>query len=106
MPSTKRFDTKHHQEYYKDWIYLGTIGAMDYYLEAVPTSAKTHPCTSIVYGEEPHQYISTTISVLDMLETNTCIRYVRPYLETEQYHMLYLITLVKEFIRGYATQES
>ena len=106
MPSTKQFNTPHHKEYYKDWIYLGTVGAMDYYLEALPTRMKTYPSTSIVYGGEPQEYISTTVSVLDMLETNTCIRYMRQYLETEQFHMVHLMTLVREFIASYALKES
>ncbi len=94
----KAFDTPHHQDYYKDWIYLGTVSNQDYYLQALPCKAKRFPCTSVVYGANPEQYISTTMSVDEMLNTELCLKRMEFYLEhSDLSHMIHLIAFIREY---------
>lgn len=58
---SKHFNTEHHQDYYEGWDYLGSDDKYDYYVlpwSKVNMKYNDRPYLSIVYGNEPHQYIS------------------------------------------------
>lgn len=93
----KAFDTPYHQAYYKDWIYLGTINGEDYYFQGLPSAENKFPSTSIVYGKERHEYVSTTMSVSNMLHTDTCSAQVSCYLLHNYTSMIHLIMLVRAY---------
>ena len=93
----KAFDTPHHQDYYKNWIYLATINGEDYYFQGLPSETDPFPSISIVYGVEPHEYISTTFSVADMLDDQKVISLIKLYMEHNYYPMIHLITLIRQF---------
>ena len=57
----KAFNTPHHNEYYKDWEYLGTFNGKDfYYLDNGDSTGKQYYSInlSIVFGSEPCEYMS------------------------------------------------
>jgi hypothetical protein len=98
----KQFNSTYQKEYYKDWIYLGTVREEDYYIQSLPTEVNPYPCTSIVYGYEGHAYISTTLSILDMLNTIKCNIAVKFYVSNPSLgYMLHMIA----FVRAYAEKQ-
>jgi hypothetical protein len=60
-PSGKAYNTPHHLDYYKDWEYLGTFNGKDFYYidKGNSTGDQYYNINlSIVFGEEPCEYIS------------------------------------------------
>lgn len=67
------FNTPHHLDYYKEWIFLGSCGGKDYYIKDWPDILpKGQPLwTSVVYGEEPESYMSSVLGVAELLNPVT-----------------------------------
>ena len=94
----KVFTSHYFSDYYKNWIYLGTAGGRDYYLQYLPTKEKPYPSYSIVYGFEPNEYISTTLSVADMLDNKILASRIPFYAEYKSSsYMLHLIAFIREY---------
>jgi hypothetical protein len=99
MNSTKHFDTDYHRNYYKNWVYLGTIDNQDYYIQSLPSATDPFPSTSVVFGEEPHEYISTTVSIESMLNDEKALKTLEFYIKHKAlYYGIHMIA----FVRNYA----
>jgi hypothetical protein len=100
---SKLFNSKYHQEYYKDWVYLGNDGEHDYYFQGLPTEDKAYPSTSIVFGESPNEYVSTTHSVEDILDNEKCNKIVLFAVLANIDIELHLVAYIRRYalLRGY-----
>jgi hypothetical protein len=91
----KVFISEYFGNYYRDWIYLGSAGNEDFYLESLPSKESPQPSYSIVYGKNPSENISTTVSVSTILDDDKFYKvlamYVKEYHDSSMWHMFAFI---------------
>jgi hypothetical protein len=96
----KKFISEYLNNYYFDWIYLGTADNKDFYLESLPTKENPYPSYSIVYGKNPQDHFSTTFSVSDILDNEIFYNILFIYVNgAHNSGMWHLFGFIREYYR-------
>jgi hypothetical protein len=94
----KEFIGEYLNNYYLNWIYLGTADNKDFYLESLPTKELPYPSYSIVLGKESFNYISTTFSVKSILDNKEFRQILSLYSSgRKDNYMLHLFAFIREY---------
>ena len=97
----KNFNTQHNQDYYRNWVYLGSLSfdnkAYDYYCKIRKGESDL---LSIVYGDEPQQYISGYIANWLTLEDPIYSNYCQLFIKYCDTHNINFVKPLNNFIRG------